>query len=112
MSPKHSAEELTNLVEVLGSDKIYSLTQVCEICALEQTIVLNYIEYDVISPSSEDEQYFSQSAVDRLLKAFRLQRDLELNHAGVALALDLLDTIDELKLEVSRLKIVSAEFHY
>lgn len=108
MNSKQTVDELINLVEVIGSDKTYSLTQVCEICSLEQSVVLNYVEYDVIRPSAFNKLYFSQSAVDRLLKAFRLQRDLELNHAGVALALDLLDTIDELKLELSRLKIVSA----
>ena len=107
MKKKPTHVELTNLVEVLGTNKVYSLTQVCDICSLERSIVLEFIDYDVIRSDSENDLYFAQSQLDRLLKGIRLKRDLELNHAGVALALDLLETIDELKLEVSKLRKLS-----
>lgn len=107
MTIKTSHDELTAIVEVLSHDKSYSLTQICEICSLEQSVVLEFVEYDVIQPDPEDELHFAQTQLDRLLKGVRLQRDLELNHTGVALALDLLDTIDELKQEVARLRKLS-----
>jgi len=107
MKNKRTQDELTNLVEILGSNKVYSLAQICDLCSLEQSIVLEYVEYDVIQPSAEDDLRFAQSQLDRLLKAIRLKRDLELNHAGVALALDLLETIDDLNREVNRLRKLS-----
>ena len=107
MKNKQDKDELINLVEVLGTNKVYSLTQVCDICSLEQSIVLEFVDYDVIQSDSQDDLFFVQSQLDRLLKGIRLKRDLELNHAGVALALDLLETIDELKQEVSKLHKLS-----
>ena len=110
MNSKRATRDLTNLAEVLKTDNVYSLTQVCDICSLEQSIVLEFVDYDVIQPVSDTELLFAQAQLDRLLKAIRLKRDLELNHAGVALALDLLETIDDLKSEISRLHNVT-RFH-
>lgn len=90
-------------IEVLGDEKCYSLSELCEICQLERTVVLELIEYEVIVADAVEGDVFKQTQLDRLLKASRLQHDLEINNAGVALALDLLETIEELKLEISLL---------
>jgi len=107
MKNHKDSDDLVTLVELLDADKRYSLTQLCDICHVSQTVVFKYMEYDVIDPGSGDELMFRQAHVDRLLKGIRLQRDLELNHAGVALALDLLDTIKQLKKEVGMLRVNS-----
>ncbi|MFW2372200.1 MAG: chaperone modulator CbpM, partial [Gammaproteobacteria bacterium] len=46
---------------------------------------------------------FTASSLQRARKASRLQRDLGVNLAGVALALDLLDEIDALESRLRRL---------
>jgi chaperone modulatory protein CbpM len=91
-------------VEVLGEEKIYSLSELCEICQLERAVVLEFIEYEVIVAEVVEGDVFKQAQLDRLLKASRLQHDLEINNAGVVLALDLLDTIEELKREITLLR--------
>lgn len=96
--------DVVQLIEVLGDEKCYSLAELCEICQLERTVVLELIEYEVIVAEAVEGDVFKQAQLDRLLKASRLQHDLEINNAGVALALDLLETIDELKQEVSLLR--------
>ncbi len=97
-------DDVVQLIEVLGDEKSYSLAELCEICQLERTVVLELIEYDVIVAEAVEGDVFKQAQLDRLMKASRLQHDLEINNAGVALALDLLETIDELKQEVSLLR--------
>jgi len=46
------------------------------------------------------EWYFTGAALRRARLALRLQRDLELNLAGVALALDLIDELQRLRREL------------
>jgi chaperone modulatory protein CbpM len=91
-------------VELLTADVSYSFTDVCTICQLDEGTLQEYIDYGVITNESSAEKAFRQSQLDRLLRARRLQHDLELNHAGVALALELLDTIEQLKRDLALLR--------
>ncbi|MGQ7847252.1 chaperone modulator CbpM [Granulosicoccus sp. 3-233] len=91
-------------VEILERDRVYTLTEVCTICQLDENGVQEFLDYGVVVHEASDELRFRQSQLDRLLRARRLQDDLELNHAGVALALDLLDTIARLKRDIALLK--------
>lgn len=104
MSKTSGHEQTVVDIEVLGRDRIYTLTEVCTICQLDERGVQKYLDYGVVVYEVSDEYQFRQSQLDRLLRARRLQEDLELNHAGVALALDLLDTIARLKLDIALLK--------
>lgn len=101
--PIHTHEYVED-VEVLSSDRIYSLSELCTICRIDESTVIEYIDYGVIVSESTSVYHFSQPQLERLLRGTRLQRDLELNHAGVALALDLLETIDRLKRDMDKLK--------
>lgn len=91
-------------VEVLEKDRVYTLTEVCTICQLDEDGVQKYLDYGVVVYESSAEARLRQSQLDRLLRARRLQEDLELNHAGVALALDLLDTIARLERDIALLR--------
>lgn len=100
-----SEDGTTRLAEAVDIATNYSMRQLCEMCQVSTATVQEYIEYNVIVPQSSDELVFQQFHLDRLRKAVRLHQDLELNSAGVALALDLLDTIDQLKNEMARLRL-------
>jgi len=84
---------------VLDEEVTITLTQVCTICGVEESVVLELVQEGVAEPlePSASELEFSGVAVTRLLTAWRLQRDLHVNSAGAALALELLDRIDALK---------------
>jgi chaperone modulatory protein CbpM len=84
-------------------DEEISLTvdELCRASAAETAQILALVEEGVLEPSKlveESEQWcFSGASVRRVRIAMRLQRDLKINLAGVALALDLLDEIESLR---------------
>jgi chaperone modulatory protein CbpM len=60
------------------------------------------MSYDIIeSRVGQKEWRFSMNDLRRIKTALRLQRDLEVNLAGVALVLDLLDQLKELETQMS-----------
>ena len=84
---------------VLDEDLRLTLHEVCEVCGLEESIVVEMVSEGVAEPVDEasGRWVFSGAAVVRLRTARRLQRDLHVNLAGAALALDLLEEIRNLK---------------
>jgi chaperone modulatory protein CbpM len=84
-----------------------TLLELCELSGLDQTTIRVFIEYDILQPSSgaePSEWQFDLPQVQRLKKAQRLQRDLELNLAGVALVLELVEEMDNLRARMQLLE--------
>ena len=86
------------------SDRRYSLTELCEICRLESTFVVDMIDYDVITPVTPAGELFNHTQLTRVMKAWRLQRDLDLNSPGIALAMQLLEQIEVQERELKLLR--------
>jgi chaperone modulatory protein CbpM len=65
------------------------------------------VNYGVIAPVedvSEAQQWqFDLQTLARLCKAQRLQRDLKMNLPGLAMSLELLDEVHDMRREVDRL---------
>jgi len=82
-------------------DEALSLTlhEVCDICGIEEALVIEMVDEGVAEPldPATTPWQFSGVAVARLRTAYRLQRDLRINPAGAALALDLLEEIRQLE---------------
>lgn len=83
-----------------------SLHELCDICHISDVLVLNFIEHDIISPldRSAESLIFDMAQLKRLQTALRLQRDLEVNLAGIALVLELLDELEELRTKTAMLE--------
>jgi len=83
-----------------------TLEELSELAHVERTLVLEMVEEGVLVPRGETpEQWrFPGPALARLQRGLRLQRDLGLNLAGVALALDLLDELQALRARLHRLQ--------
>nr|MBF0683832.1 MerR family transcriptional regulator [Pseudomonas sp.] len=92
---RHS--ELTG--SVLGEHDIVTLAQVCRVCRVQEQTVVEMVAEGVVEPASgEQGQWrFDHQGVRRLHVAIRLQRDLGVNPAGAALALQLMEEIDRLR---------------
>lgn len=92
-------EKETLIGEILNDENEVSLRQICNACQLPAEIVIEYVEYGVIEPVHESKPnlLFHSHSISRILTARRLQDDLGLNNAGVALAIDLLDELNELR---------------
>ncbi|MDH3418115.1 MAG: chaperone modulator CbpM [Gammaproteobacteria bacterium] len=86
----------TTLIGVLLDERTeLSLTEICRACSASPEWIVELVEEGVLEPiGAEQTQWrFQGASVQRAHAATRLQRDLDINPAGVALALDLLDEI-------------------
>jgi chaperone modulatory protein CbpM len=76
---------------------VLSLEDLSKMCAVDQQHIVQYVEEGILSVVGVTEWHFSGAALRRARIAVRLERDLELNLAGVALALDLLEELEQLR---------------
>ena len=81
-----------------------TLVELCQACSAEEEHVTAWVFEGVLEPVGESpgEWRFGGESLRRARLALRLSRDLEINAAGVALALDLLDEIAELRARLQR----------
>lgn len=87
---------------LVDESTLLSIEDLCRICAIERRLVVEFVEEGVLEVAAvdADEWRFRGGALRRARIAMRLQRDLELNLVGVALALDLMDEIQRLRREI------------
>ena len=92
--------------DIVSESDAFSLEQVCEICGVGPQLVEQLVELGALFPDGDQPSSWSFAlySVTRLKRACRLRRDLELNLAGVALSLDLLDEIERLNREIGFLR--------
>lgn len=76
-----------------------TLVEVCRICEVSAEEVIELVNEGAIEVEGAEPSTwrFNASAFERLRIAFRLMRDLELNPAGAALAIDLLEELNRLR---------------
>ena len=79
-----------------------SLARLCELCGAESAVIEQLVEEGVIETASEAESRFAGTALRRARLAVRLQRDLGVNTAGVAIVIDLLARIETLEGRLGR----------
>lgn len=103
------AEKSLMIIADYSHETYLTLDELCDICHLSPSHVNDYIGHGIIHPlgATPAEWSFNLGHLKRLKTALRLQHDLEVNLAGVALVLDLLDEIDSM-----RTKMDLVEKHY
>jgi len=79
-----------------------TLAEMTRLCGMSGRTVHLMVTEGVLRPKGEGPQDWRFSALEirRARRAARLRRDLEVNLAGAALALDLLDELDRLRARV------------
>ena len=95
--------------KILSEDPKLALDDICETCGLPEEKIRAYVEEGVVEVRGDNVKRwrFSEVSVVRIQKAYRLEKDLRLNPAGAALALDLMAKIEELRNELRRLQRTS-----
>ena len=80
-------------------DQPLTIEDLCRSSHVDQAWVMELVEHGVIEPVGGEapEWRFEALTVVRVAKAKRLERDLDLNPSGIALVLELLDQLDELR---------------
>ena len=81
-----------------------SIVELSQAASTSEELIMAWVSEGVLSPSGSSPQdwRFSGDALRRTKTAVRLTRDLEINTPGLALALQLLDQISELRAQLIR----------
>jgi len=82
---------------VVEDEVEFTLDELCGACALERRQIVELVDQGIIETRSTVELRFGGEALRRARIAMRLQRDLGVNAAGTALAIQLLERIEELE---------------
>ena len=96
-------KDIIELIEgvIVSEDQTVSIVELCRCCDIAAEQVLTLVEYGIIEPlelqSSHIHWQFTGDSVLRVKTTLRLQRDLDVNLAGAALAIELLEEIKTLR---------------
>ena len=84
---------------ILEEQAELTLTEVCQACAVRVEHIVELVDEGVLVPLGREQQRwrFTATHLRRATVALRLQRDLGVNLAGAALALQLLDELEALQ---------------
>ena len=89
---------------ILEEETDLTLVELCKNCQAPAETIIRLVDYGVIMPTEgADSRYwrFHRSALIRADKAIRLKRDLGINSAGIAMVLDLLDEVQDLRRQLT-----------
>lgn len=83
-----------------------SLNELCRATNMPSEILIEIIEEGIIEPigTNSDNWLFSSHTITIVQKARRLQHDLNINWAGIALSISLLEEVEQLREDNKRLK--------
>lgn len=90
---------------IIEEETRLSLRELCDACAVHVEFITELVDEGVIEPSGIDKShwYFSGISLRRIRTAKRLQQDLGVNLAGVALALELIEELQQLRTQLHKL---------
>lgn len=79
-----------------------SLAELCRACDVPAESLLGLVDEGILEPRGRDplQWRFGGASLRRARTALQLQRDLDINLAGVALALDLLQEAERLRARI------------
>ena len=85
--------------QILEDYDLVSIGDLCRSCTVEIETVTLLVDEGILDPVGNDVEHwqFTVTSLRRVKTAIHLQRDLGVNLAGAALALELLDRIAELE---------------
>lgn len=100
------AQQKTDIVNgiILEDAARLTLRELCDACAVNAEFIAELVDEGVLEPAGMEKSHwcFTGFTLHRVRTAKRLQRDLGVNLAGVALALELLDEVRQLRVRLTR----------
>lgn len=93
---------------ILEEQTELTLADVCRACAVRAEFIVDLVDEGVLAPQGREPHRWRFSGIHlrRATVALSLQRDLGINLAGAALALQLLDEVEALR---ARLRVIGGE---
>ena len=98
-----SSEDQTLSGAIFEESALLTIKDLSRMCAVEERHIVEFVEEGVLSvvEINATEWHFTGAALRRARLALRLERDLEINLAGVALALELMEELERLRRELN-----------
>lgn len=89
---------------IFNETTLITITELCEVCSVDQKTIDEMIDEGILEPTYSDRarRRLPYSSVRRTRTVIHLQRDLGINMAGAALALELLERIEDLRTQLRR----------
>lgn len=93
-------------VTVIDEGNALTLEEICRVINADQDLIIQLIEYHVIKPkgTSQNDWQFDHISLKRARIARNFYYDCEVNLVGVAMLMDMLEKIEILESQISRLK--------
>ena len=90
--------------QIIEEESALSLGELCRACGVTAEEVLSLVDEGVVEPRGPEPLAwrFESISIRRVRSAPRLRRDLGVNLAGVALALELIEELDRLRARLQR----------
>jgi chaperone modulatory protein CbpM len=86
---------------IFEETQLLTLQELSRVCAIPERHIVELVGEGVLEAVEvSSEWHFTGAALRRARIALRLERDLEVNLAGVALVLDLIDELERLRREL------------
>jgi chaperone modulatory protein CbpM len=97
-----SPEDQALLGAIFEESAVLTVKDLSRMCAVDERHIVEFVEEGVLNvvEINTTEWQFTGTALRRARLALRLERDLELNLAGVALALELMEELEHLRREL------------
>ena len=99
-------DQSTPSVELIDEQTTFTLADLCRSCAIEAELIEDLVEQGILEPTGRRGRHwcFPSRSLKRTRITLHLQRDLGVNLAGAALALDLLERIEVLDAQLRAIK--------
>lgn len=87
--------------EIIDEQHIFDLNHFADACGQSPEWILQLLEYEILPARSEMRihQFFADELI-RARRAYRLQRDFDASLSAVAMMLDLIDEVQQLRKQV------------
>jgi len=97
-----SSEDQALSGAIFEESALLTVKDLSRMCAVDERHIVEFVEEGVLNvvEINAGEWHFTGAALRRARRAVRLERDLEINLAGVALALELMEEVERLRREL------------
>jgi chaperone modulatory protein CbpM len=92
---------------ILEEQTQLTLDDLCHACAVRAEQIIELVDLGVLEPLGREPWQFGGASLQRARIVLRLHHDLDIDLAGAALALELMDEIDALR---ARLRVLGGTY--
>ena len=91
--------------ELLDEEYELTLNELCRACSVQTHWIIELVDEGILEPRGTDMEHwqFTGVSLHRVRTARRLQHDLGVNVAGIALVMQLMEEVRELRYRISML---------